>query len=89
MLRMDCICGEYLSNSAAPNDIELRVYTDSEWDEILKVDMIETWKIPLPTYDVWKCPKCERIYVFGKADKEGSRKAIKIYRLEDSVITTG
>jgi len=78
MARMECKCGELLSNSLAPNDIQLRVYTDREWDEILSVDIIETWKIPLPAYDVWKCPKCERIYVF----KEGSDKAAKIYSLE-------
>ena len=82
-MRMNCICGEYLSNSEAPNDIQLRVYTDWEWDAILENDTIETWKIPLPTHDVWRCPKCERIYVFGKPDKDGNSPAIKIYRLEE------
>lgn len=79
MAKMECRCGEILSNSLAPNDIQLRVYTDREWDEILHEDTIKTWKIPLPTYDVWKCPKCGRIYVF----KEGVDKAIKVYALEE------
>ena len=79
MARMECRCGETLSNTRAPNDIQLRVYTDKEWDAILANDMIEAWKMPLPTYDVWRCPKCERIYVFGG----GYTKAIKIYALED------
>ena len=83
MARMDCICGEYLSNTMVPNDIELHVYTDREWDAILENDTIETWKIPLPTYDVWRCPKCERIYVFGKGNEEGYNEAIKVYRLEE------
>jgi len=78
MARMECKCGELLSNSMAPNDIELWVYTDKEWDAILENDTIETWKIPLPVYDVWKCPKCERVYVF----EDGSDKAVKIYSLE-------
>ena len=79
MARMNCRCGEILSNAVAPNDIELRVYTDIEWDKILEVDTIETWKFPLPKHSVWKCPKCERIYVFD----EGTDKAIKVYALEN------
>jgi hypothetical protein len=79
MARMECRCGEVLSNSTVPNDIELRVYTEKEWDSIMENDTIEPWKIPLPTFDVWKCPKCERIYIF----KEGSDKAVKIYSLEE------
>ena len=78
MARMNCICGAILSNSIVPNDTELIVYTSTEWDEILQRDIVETWKIPLPKYEVWKCPKCERIYVF----KNGDNKAIKVYVLE-------
>lgn len=29
--------------------------------------------------DVWRCPKCERIYVF----EYGNHKAIKVYKLEE------
>ena len=82
-MRMNCTCGEYLSNSATPNDVELWVYTDREWDAILENDTIETWKIPLPTHDVWRCPKCERIYVFGKPNEDGCIPVIKVYRLEE------
>lgn len=78
MARMECKCGELLSNSQAPNDVQLRVYTDKEWDDMFQDDFIEPWKIPMPTYDVWRCPKCERIYVF----KDGNDTAIKIYVLE-------
>lgn len=79
MARMNCRCGEILSDSMAPNDIQLRVYTDKEWDNILSVDTINTWEIPLPHYDVWKCPKCERVYVF----EEGTDEAIKVYKIEE------
>ena len=75
MARMNCICGAILSNSIIPNANELIVYTSIEWEEILQRDIVETWKIPLPKYDVWKCPKCERIYIF----KNGDNKAIKVY----------
>lgn len=37
MAKMTCRCGELLSNNDALNDIELKVYTDKEWDDILNV----------------------------------------------------
>lgn len=80
MARMACKCGTILSNSETPNDIQLRVYLDREWDAILEKDTIETWKIPLPAYDVWKCPTCGRIYVFS----DSSGNATKVYRLEET-----
>ena len=77
MASMGCRCGERLSNSAIPNDIELWFYTDNEWDSIWKNDVMETWRIPLPYYSVWRCPKCERVYVFE------NNKTIKVYKLEE------
>ena len=81
MASMICSCGDRLTDNSVPNDIQLWVYTDKEWDSICTVDTIETWKIPQPTYDVWRCPKCERIYVF---DWE-SGKPLKVYALEEDV----
>lgn len=40
MARMTCTCGAVLSNQEAPNDIQLRVYTDREWDAICDCDSI-------------------------------------------------
>lgn len=42
---MKCECGRILSTTSVPNDIELVVYTDEEWETICQVDVIETWKI--------------------------------------------
>lgn len=70
MARMLCRCGEILSTTAVPNDIELWVYTDREWDKIIEPDTIHPWLIPLPTYSVWRCPKCKRIYCFPKGSDE-------------------
>lgn len=78
MARFLCRCGETLSNSLAPNEIELIVYTDQEWDNIISQDCIDPLKIPSPSYEVWRCPKCERIYVF----KEGEDQPIRRYVLE-------
>ena len=80
MARTTCKCGELLSNSMAPNDIELRVYTDREWDKILEVDTINTWEIPSPTYNIWRCPKCERVMVY---DWGYDKPPVKTYVLED------
>lgn len=74
-----CRCGNGLSNSLAPNDIQLRVYTDKEWDDIIGLGKIEdTLEIPFPQYDVWRCPKCERVYIFGEDNK-----VKKVYALEN------
>ena len=74
-----CRCGQTLSNQMVPNNVELIVYTDEEWDGIIALGKIEdTITIPLPTHDVWRCPACERIYVFGKDNK-----VKKVYALEN------
>ena len=47
MARFQCKCGFNLSNSKAPNDIELVVYTDKEWDKIINLgDLIDPIAIP-------------------------------------------
>ena len=76
MARFQCKCSETLSNSQAPNDVELRVYTDREWDEIINCEVLDPITIPFPKYDVWCCPKCERVYVFDGDE------VIKTYVLE-------
>lgn len=64
MARFQCKCGQVLSNSLAPNDVELRVYTDKEWDDIINMGQIDSVDIPFPKRNVWRCSECERIYVF-------------------------
>lgn len=78
MAKMTCTCGTQLSNQEAPNDIELVVYTDREWDKICDCDSINPWMIPSPKYNVWRCPRCKSIYVY-EDDKEAP---IMVYRLE-------
>ena len=77
MARMICKCGEYLSNSSIPNDTEIRMYTYEEWSEIQKLGKIDSWLIPSPKYNVWKCPNCKRIYVF-----EYGKEYMKKYKLK-------
>jgi len=77
---MECKCGKVMSISESP-DIQLRVYTDREWDDMLTEDIFDASKAPLPTYDVWRCPHCERIYAFGKPNEEGICPVVKVYKL--------
>jgi hypothetical protein len=73
-----CTCGNHLSTVSAPNDVQWRVYSDREWDSIIAMGQIDTFDIPTPTYDVWRCPKCDRIFVF----QNGVNNLLKTYILE-------
>jgi hypothetical protein len=75
MAKMLCRCGKTLSNSLCPNDVQLRVYTDSEFETIIQSDG-KLEDLPLPEYDVWRCPECKRIYFFEE------NKAVQTYVLE-------
>ncbi|RCW40852.1 hypothetical protein DFP97_1297 [Paenibacillus prosopidis] len=73
-MQYQCYCGTRLSNVLVPNDTQLRVYTDFEWEEVLNNDLVED--IPLPKYDVWRCTNCKRIIFFDGLKVE------MVYKLE-------
>ncbi|MCL1988871.1 MAG: hypothetical protein FWG64_13025 [Firmicutes bacterium] len=81
MASMKCRCGEILCNATNEgtdsNDIQLYFYNDHEWDEIIGMGVMDTFNLPSPT-DVWRCPKCERMYIF----ENGNNAPIKTYALE-------
>jgi hypothetical protein len=79
MASITCKCGNRLSNSEVPNDIQYHVYSDREWDKILENDFIEMIKFPRSEHDIWKCGNCHRIYVFNQ-----NGEIIKIYLLESN-----
>jgi hypothetical protein len=79
MARITCKCGRVLSNVEAPNEVEYTVYNNFEWFSIISKDKIDPMlDIPHPQLDVWKCPICERIYIF----KYGEDSPIKVYNIE-------
>lgn len=78
MARMTCRCGELLDNHESPNDVELVVYTDKEWDKICNCDSLQPWMIPSPQYEVWRCPVCKRICVYERQKNV----PIMVYALE-------
>ena len=81
MAKMECKCGNLLSTTEVPNDIELRVYTDREWvSKVESKDTINTWEIPFPEHAVWRCPCCGRVHVFGTGETRD--KVIRVYSIE-------
>lgn len=66
MAHFMCKCGEDLWNGLVPNDIQIRVFKNENWLQAVNndVNMDED-------YDIWKCPKCNRVYSFreNKVDK--------------------
>lgn len=73
-----CKCGNQISNTLVPNEVEYRVYNDFEWDKILENDVVNVLDLPEPSKDVWKCPKCERVYIFSQTGE-----VEKVYKLEN------
>ncbi|UHA71911.1 hypothetical protein [Paenibacillus sp. 481] len=69
-----CKCGEVLSTHRVPNDVELIVYTDREWEKINCLESIDD--MPEPEFDVWRCKQCERVYCFKGTE------LIKTYAIE-------
>ena len=85
MASMLCKCGERLSNTLCPNDIVYWVYSDITMDKICQNATIPTVSFTPETdglldkndYEVWRCPKCKRLYIF-----EDGEKAKYVYQLE-------
>ena len=59
-----CTCGQYLTNVSCPNDIVLWAYPDGQWKEIQAIGKIDPVMIPRATFEIWRCPKCKRLYIF-------------------------
>jgi ribosomal protein L37AE/L43A len=79
--KISCKCGEALPASGSPNGNMLRAYTDEEWERFLDAEIIKTQDVPPPPRDIWRCPKCERVYVFEK----GGAAPAKVYALKERI----
>jgi hypothetical protein len=78
MASITCKCGNRLSNSSVPNEVQYYIYSDREWIKIIELGVVETINLPQPKHDVWKCDDCNRLYVFNQKGE-----VIKIYSLEN------
>lgn len=68
-----CNCGHCMDDHKCPNENGYLVFSEYEWDEISDQtdndNRISWYDIPAPTYDVYKCPSCGRLMVFGKSNR--------------------
>jgi hypothetical protein len=81
MAHLVCRCGYDMWNGESPNDIEFWVYSDKTMDEISMEDNIPFLTLQSKhDYNVWRCPKCGRLYVFSE---NGGTVPEHIYRLEE------
>lgn len=88
-MKFACSCGNVLSNTASPSAIEhyliseanaerLQSLVDEQLDqEGGHIEWYENWSECSPSR-VWKCHKCERLYVFTDNEFE----TVKVYALE-------
>ena len=93
MARLACRCGYSMWNGNVPNDIEFTVFSDRRFCELidnppaLSSDPVEfasdfTDLMDMADYEVWRCPKCGRLYIFDK--QSDSDKAQFVYKLEEN-----
>lgn len=69
MSKMGCQCGECLSNSEVPNDIEWWIYTKEDFEQWKENDYFEYTDEHETFNGFWLCPKCKRAYVSLKVGK--------------------
>lgn len=66
MARILCLCGETLSNSESPNDIEIYCFPDRQFFELTESGQTDFENIADvdPEITIWKCPSCGRLLLF-------------------------
>ena len=81
MAHFVCRCGYDMWNGETPNDIEFWVYSDKTMDKLSFEDNIPFLSLcNKDDYNVWRCPKCRRLYVF---DEKGGVEPKYVYKPED------
>lgn len=66
-----CKCGNAMNDHRCPDENTYWVFSDTVWDQIPVDEDGNTnyYKdIPDPTYDVYVCPVCGRLSVFGDSN---------------------
>ena len=100
MAKVLCDCGESLWNGEIPNQIEFHAFSDVQLiDMFNRLEKFEAdqsnindeyWRdrrddILWPPINVWRCPKCKRLYAFEIGRDTASRKLKYIYKLEEQL----
>ena len=80
MSKMCCQCGEVLSNSIVPNDIEWNIYKKKDFENWIEKDYFE-YTEEYEDFDYfWLCPKCQRAHVWLNIDKQHKETRTYEYR---------
>lgn len=80
MSKMRCTCGECLSNSIFPNDIEWWIYKKEDFD-CWKEDSYFKYTEEHDTFDgFWLCTKCKRAFVSLNINKKHEERRTYEYR---------
>lgn len=79
MSKWTCKCGQHMNDHRVPDGNCYLVFADTVWDQI---DIDEDgntnfFNLPDPTFDVYVCPSCGRLMVFGDS------KRCTFYKRED------
>lgn len=80
MSKIGCNCGECLSNSEFPNDIEWDIYTKREFESRINNEYFKYVEEQEEVDYFWLCPKCKRAYVWLNRNKEHEETRTYEYR---------
>lgn len=76
MGQWSCNCGQRMTDHNYPNKNAFLVFSEDLWEKIYNMtdenDKIKLADIPLQTYDMYRCPTCGNLMIFGE-DKDTSK----------------
>ncbi|MGE5417103.1 MAG: hypothetical protein ACM3UZ_10265 [Acidobacteriota bacterium] len=65
MGRMQCKCGNILSDAEVPNKVRMWVHTNDEWLSVVQKLMDGKWDWKRQ-WAIWYCPECKRVYAINR-----------------------
>lgn len=72
MANWRCKCGNNMNDIVVPNPYGYVAYSEKEWENILELsdenDKINRQDLSDPSFEVYKCPECGRLMVFGETN---------------------
>lgn len=79
-----CDCGYVMNDHEYPDKNAFLVFSEELWEKISEMtdenNKIDWGNIPLQTYDMYRCPVCGRLMIFGE-DENSAR--FTIYKKEE------
>ena len=76
MGQWSCKCGQRMTDHTYPDKNAFLVFSQELWEEISGMTdengMIKFEDVPLQTYDMYRCPACGSLMIFGE-DEDNAR----------------